>query len=254
MFPIKKSQPYVEKALVVFFIAIQLIFMGITISGYPGKTSVSVKENKQTVETNLTDNWERIRPETKDPQITTLKTAGRENITNLAAKYKADPEYLHYIIQVEKTFKLAPCELLALIAQETGFTPQTHMDGGSLSYSTTQMKMPAAQTAYMAITQYYNLKIPYPTDELLRNDKNYAAFLAGGYLRYLNDTYKNKFETYTAYNLGIGGSLTYYQNNGHFRSPYAVKVASLGESLLKDVGDDYDTITTLDISEVPNGI
>jgi len=167
---------------------------------------------------------------------------GKEKLDKLAQKYNADPEYLYYIVQVEKTFNLDPCELLALIAQESGFKPQTHMDGGSLSYSTTQMKLPTAKTAYMAITEYYKIEsIPFPTHELLRDDKYYAAFLAGGYLRYLHDVYNNdKYESYTAYNWGIGGRMTFYKNNGHFQSPYAIKVASLAQSFGSYVGEEYN--------------
>ena len=95
----------------------------------------------------------------------------KEKLDKLAAKYNADSEYLYFIVEVEKVFNLEPCELLALIAQESGFRPQTHMDGGSLSYSTTQMKLPTAKTAHMAMTEYYKIDIPYPTHELLRDDK-----------------------------------------------------------------------------------
>ena len=166
---------------------------------------------------------------------------GKEKLDKLAAKYNADPEYLYYIVEVEKAFNLEPCELLALIAQESGFRPQTHMDGGSLSYSTTQMKLPTAKTAHMAMTEYYKIDIPYPTHEQLRDDKYYATLLAGGYLRYLHDVYKDKYESYTAYNWGIGGRMTYYNNNGHFMSPYAVKVANLVKSFGQYVGEEYNT-------------
>ncbi|NLI93937.1 MAG: transglycosylase SLT domain-containing protein [Peptococcaceae bacterium] len=235
MFPVREIRRHWGKALAALFIATQILFLGFLVYNY--SLQPKTENNNSTYITGLKDNWELISVETKKTNIDT-----REKISNLAAKYKSDPEYLHYIIQVEKTFKLEPCDLLALIAQESGFKPQTHMDGGSLSYSTTQMKMPTAKTAYMAITEYYNMEIPYPTDELLREDKNYAAFLAGGYLRYLNDTYKNKYESYTAYNFGIGGRMIFYQNNGHFKSPYAIKVASLGESFVKYVGNEYDSI------------
>lgn len=170
------------------------------------------------------------------------KQFGKEKLDKLAQKYNADPEYLYYIVQVEKTFNLNPCELLALIAQESGFKPQTHMDGGTLSYNTTQMKLATAKTAYMAITEYYKIDgIPFPTHELLRDDKYYAAFLAGGYLRYLHDVYNNdRYESYTAYNWGIGGRMTFYKNNGHFQSPYALKIASLAQSFGNYMGEEYN--------------
>ena len=165
-----------------------------------------------------------------------------EKLQLLADRYQADPEYLNFIIKVEKTFKLDPCELLALIALESGFKPQTRMDGGSLSYSTTQMKLATAQTAYMAITKYYKMNIIPPTHELLQNNPYYAAFLAGGYLRYLYDVYKNKDETYTAYNWGIGGRMLFYQKNGHFRSAYAVKLSKLRDEFRDFIGKDYNLL------------
>lgn len=164
----------------------------------------------------------------------------QEKLNKLAEKYSVEAEYLQYILEVEKTFRLEPCELLALIALESGFKPKTHMDGGSLSYNTTQMKMSTAKTAYIAITEYYKMNIPYPSHELLRDDKYYAALLAGGYLRYLHDTYKNKYESYTAYNRGIGGRMEFYKKNGHFKSPYAVKVANLSQSFGKYLGSQKD--------------
>jgi len=164
---------------------------------------------------------------------------GKEKLDKLAAKYKAEPEYLYYIVEVEKAFNLEPCELLALVAQESGFNPKTHMDGGSLSYSTTQMKLATAKTAYMALTEYYKINVPYPTHELLRDDKYYATLLAGGYLRYLHDVYKDRYESYTAYNWGIGGRMTFYNQNGHFMSPYAVKVSNLVKSFEQYLGEDY---------------
>src|SRR5690554_35052 len=85
-----------------------------------------------------------------------LQMFKEESINMLAETYNVEKEYLYYIAEVEKMFELEPYELLALIAQESGFIPQTKMDGGSYSYSTTQMKLDTAKTAYMAITDYYN--------------------------------------------------------------------------------------------------
>lgn len=147
----------------------------------------------------------------------------------LAEKYNTRPYYLEYVLETEKYFKLKPYSLLALIAQESGFRPITHIDGGSLSYNTTQMKMSSAITAHMAMTKYYRMDVVYPTDCLLKNNKYYATFLAGGYLRYLNDVYKDEdyYETYTAYNWGIDGRMIFYNMYGHFRSPYAISVKKL---------------------------
>lgn len=242
MFPLRESGRYLAKALAALLIATELVLLSLAILNYTENyTEPSAAQEETVLVSGLKDNWELISPETKlETQI--ANSYSREKLDNLANKYQADPEYLDYIIQVEKTFNLAPCELLALIAQESGFKPQTHMDGGSLSYSTTQMKMPTAKTAYMAITEYYKMEIPYPTDELLKEDKYYAAFLAGGYLRYLHDTYNNKYESYTAYNWGIGGRMIFYKNNGHFKSPYAIKVANLGESFVNYIGEEYKSI------------
>lgn len=166
------------------------------------------------------------------------------SIDKLAAKYKAEPTYLDYIVQVEKMFGLEPCELLGLIAIESGFKPQTRMDGGSLSYSTTQMKMATAKTAHMAITKYYGMAIPYPTHDLMANDKYYAAFLAGGYLKYLHEVYKNKEESYTAYNWGINGRKTFYNKHGHYKSPYAIKLTNTAQSFRQFIGADYNLKTS----------
>lgn len=271
MFPIRESSRHLFTSLLALLIVTQIVFLSITVLKFTSDLKLQPLTEKQMNIAGLKDNWELLsymkdsnqmaesealialadnimgiteKRETTET-ITTIASntvineVTREKLDKLAAKYQADPEYLEYIIKVEKTFKLEPCELLALIAQESGFKPQTHMDGGSLSYSTTQMKMATAKTAYMAITEYYNMEIPYPTHELLSEDKYYATFLAGGYLRYLHDTYKDKYESYTAYNWGIGGRMTFYKNYGHFRSPYAVKVTSLGDSFNKYIGAEY---------------
>lgn len=236
MFPLRENKECFITALAALLIAAQIVFFSIGVTNY-FKSTHSKQETESVYVAGLKDNWELL---TYEPLVKEAFT--REKLDKLAERYKADPEYLSYIIQVENTFQLNPCELLALIAQESGFKPQTRMDGGSLSYSTTQMKLPTAKTAYMAITEYYKMDIPYPTHELLKEDKYYAAFLAGGYLRYLQDTYQDKYEAYTAYNWGIGGRMIFYKNNGHFKSPYALKVASLEESFEKYVGEEYDTI------------
>lgn len=270
MFPLRESKRYVVKFIAALLIASPMIFLGFTVFNYitdvdpkqnPESSYVAKLENSYT--SRIKDNWEILsyqtqteerqilEPQTEKNQSSEIIASDKimsEKLDKLAEKYKADPVYLDYIIQVEKSFKLAPCELLALIAQESGFKPQTHMDGGSLSYSTTQMKMPTAKTAHMAITKYYNMDIPYPTHELLNDDKYYAAFLAGGYLRYLQDTYNDKYEAYTAYNWGIGGRMTFFKNNGHFKSPYALKVASLEDSFVKYVGNEYHDLSN-NISE-----
>ena len=198
---------------------------------YKEEESIEVQNTAQTVQTFDTQ---------KVIQTHGYEQFSKEKLDKLATKYNADPEYLYFIVEVEKAFNLEPCELLALIAQESGFRPQTHMDGGSLSYSTTQMKLPTAKTAHMAMKEYYQIDIPYPTHELLRDDKYYATLLAGGYLRYLHDVYKDKYESYTAYNWGIGGRMIYYNKNGNFLSPYAVKVANLVKSFEQYVGEEYN--------------
>lgn len=238
MFPLRENLFKTITPLIILLFAVQIALSYIVVENLEGITNFLSPSSYRQVENatkpmtinNLKDNWELMR----------TQTYSSEKIKNLAAKYNANSEYLNYIIKVEKIFDLQPCDLLALIAQESGFKPQTRMDGGSLSYSTTQMKLPAAITAYKAITEYYNMEIPYPTDELLKNDEYYATLLAGGYLRYLNDTYNNnKYESYSAYNLGIGGKNQFYKRNGHYKSSYAVKVASLGESFVQYIGQEY---------------
>lgn len=263
MFPVRERYRHLFMVLAVLLITSQIALLGIIVLNYKADKNFKPRQVDQISIANKKDNWELLAYKTNntdrtDKKVETVQTvkvteaiqeieaveevenATKQKLGNLAEKYKADPEYLDYIVKVEKTFKLEPCELLALIAQESGFKPQTHMDGGSLSYSTTQMKMATAKTAHMAITEYYKMEIPYPTHELLKEDKHYAAFLAGGYLRYLHDTYKDKYESYTAYNWGIGGRMIFYKNNGHFKSSYAIKVASLGESFNQYVGKEYD--------------
>lgn len=178
--------------------------------------------------------------EKQDSTETIIKTAEtaeqkyKMNLDHIAEKYHVEADYLYYIAEVEKSFNLEPYELVALIAQESGFVSQTKMDGGSLSYNTTQMKLPTAKTAYMAITEYYKKDIPYPSHDLLANDKYYAAMLAGGYLKYLQDTYNDKYESYTAYRYGIGGRLGYFQKYGSFKSRYALALEDLSTSFAQE--------------------
>ncbi|MFA6808031.1 MAG: transglycosylase SLT domain-containing protein [Eubacteriales bacterium] len=172
------------------------------------------------------------------PTVLTLETTEnqvykKEFIELLANQYHVDVNYLNYIAEVEKTFDLEPYELFALISQESNFIPQTKMDEGTLSYNTTQMKLATAKTAYMAITEYYKKEISYPTHELLKDDKYYATMLAGGYLKYLHDTYNNKYESYTAYRCGISGRLEFYNKNGNYKSSYALKIAELSSAFAK---------------------
>lgn len=250
-------------ALAALIIATQMVLFGM--ATYVEATQLPVQEPRETIiattetdenpEITHTDYKEDIEESTEE-SVEAQKTVhavdtqkiiqtlgyeqfGKEKLDKLAEKYNAEAEYLYFIVEVEKAFNLEPCELLALIAQESGFKPQTHMDGGSLSYSTTQMKLPTAKTAYMAMTEYYKIDVPYPTHELLNDDKYYATILAGGYLRYLHDVYKDKYESYTAYNWGIGGRMIFYDQNGHFMSPYAVKVANLVQSFEQYVGEEY---------------
>ena len=241
MFPLREKK-YKNQLILIILILIEISIISVTfLANHRPIVKMENQQNTNEQKTNtiylegLKDNGEPITVRATSTDITLLT----EKLDKLAAEYNADPEYLNYIVQVEKTFDLEPCELLALIAQESGFIPQTRMDGGSLSYSTTQMKLLTAKTAYMAITEYYKMDIPYPTHELLQDNKYYAAFLAGGYLRYLNNTYKDKYESYTAYNWGIGGRMIFFNNNGNFKSPYAIKVASLGKSFVEYVGKEY---------------
>ena len=211
MIPKEKSKRYLAISLVLIMLAVQIIFMA----------NASLAEYRETKEDHEIENhWE----------TAAFSHYCKENIDKIAQKYNALPEYLYYLAEVEVKFNLAAYELMALIAQESEFRSITHMDGGSLSYNKTQMKLPTAKTAYMAITEYYKMEIPYPTHELLQEDEYYAALLAGGYLRYLHDIYKDKYESYTAYRWGINGRLNYFARNGHFQSPYALRVEDLTKS------------------------
>lgn len=209
------------------FFAIALVFM-LTLQAIILGTAAFAENREKEITTNLI-----FTETTAESPIDKKEIYDKEKIDQLAKDYDVEPEYLHYIAETEKTFGLEPYELFALIAQESGFVSQTKMDGGSLSYSTTQMKMPTAKTAHMAITEYYKKDIPYPTHEKLAEDKYYATMLAGGYLKYLHDTYNDKHESYTAYRWGIGGRLTYYQKHGNYQSFYALKVAELNQAFAK---------------------
>lgn len=200
-----------------------LVLIVTTILLFVQTTSVGQIQEEQTIQMSGIHIEERVYKEVSQKE---------ERITDIADKYNAEPEYLIYIVELEKEFNLKPYSLLSVIAAESGFKPQTKMDVGSLSYNTTQMKMHSAKTAYMAMTKYFDLDVEYPTDELLRNDKYYATYLAAGYLKYLNAIYKDDdyYETYTAYNWGIPGRMIYYNRHGNFKSPYAMKVEELQKS------------------------
>lgn len=164
-----------------------------------------------------------------------------EKINNIADKYNTSQIYIHYIIDLEKELELEPYSLLAIIAIESGFEPQTRMDAGSISYNTTQMKMNTAKTAYMVMVEHFDLTVGYPTDYMLRNNKYYAAYLAGGYLKYLSSVYEgNYYESYTAYNWGISGRMMFYNQYGHFQSSYALKVVKLQESFKEYIRGELD--------------
>jgi hypothetical protein len=198
-------------ALVTIILASQAIFLGA--ASFTGNRE---KENKK--EINI---W----------QTADYQAYKKDKIDMLANEYHVEPDYLYYIVQVEREFNLEPYELFALIYLESKFVPDTKMDGGSLSYSTTQIKLPTAITAYNAITEYYKKIIPYPSHELLSANKYYATLLAGGYLKYLEDVYKDKYESYTAYRLGINGRIEYFKRNGNYKSTYALQLDKIRNSL-----------------------
>lgn len=210
MIPKKKSNRYLVMALALIIVATQIAFFG----------TAGPVENNEIRNHTVQNYWE----------TAAYTKYNKENIDLLAKKYSVEPAYLNYLVEVEREFDLEPYELMALIALESEFRSITHMDGGSLSYNTTQMKLPTAETSYVAITEYYNRNIAYPTHDLLAEDEYYAALLAGGYLRYLHDVYKDKHESYTAYRLGINGRMDFFNRNGHFRSPYALKIEELART------------------------
>lgn len=209
MIPKQKSNRYLVITLALLIVATQIMFFG--------TTSSAENESRENEKHTVQSYWE----------TTAYVKYSKDNINILAEKYSVEPAYLNYLVEVEREFDLEPYELMALIAQESEFRSITHMDGGSLSYNTTQMKLPTALTSYVAITEYYNKNIAYPTHELLTEDRYYAALLAGGYLRYLHDVYEDKYESYTAYKMGINGRMSFFNRNGHFQSPYALRVVEL---------------------------
>ncbi len=210
---------FLAMALVVFVIATQAIFLGTAVF------AENREEEELTSTKNMITEYNSYASYAKNNSFAEYSGYNEDSLNYLAQEYDIEDEYLYYIMEVEKTFDLEPYELFALISQESKFIPQTKMDGGSFSYSTTQMKLATAKTAYMAITEYYKKEIPYPTHQLLTEDKYYATLLAGGYLKYLHDVYKNKYESYTAYHRGIGGRLEFYKKHGHYKSPYALQIA-----------------------------
>lgn len=216
MIPKNKSNRYLIMALALIIVATHIIFFE--------TASFAESREKEKKTHTVQDYWE------TEPYMNYSKA----NIDRLAEKYGVEPAYLNYLVEVEREFDLEPYELMALIAQESEFRSITHMDGGSLSYNTTQMKLPTAQTSYMAITDYYNMNIAYPTHELLAEDMYYAALLAGGYLRYLHDVYEDKYESYTAYRMGINGRMDFFNRYGHFQSPYALRVVDLTRSFSQE--------------------
>jgi curli biogenesis system outer membrane secretion channel CsgG len=207
--------------IVALVFATQAVYAGTT-----AFTEVKVKEKAQAQE--CAKEPEVIIHQEKEDDI-----YSQERLEKIARDYQVDYEYLKYLSEVEKNFNLEPYELFALIASESAFIPITKMDGGSLSYNTTQMKLVTAEAVYKIITENYQMEIPYPNGELLEKDKNYAALLAGGYLRYLRDLYESKEESYTAYQMGMSGRLNYYQKHGDYWSPYAVKIDALRQSFLE---------------------
>ena len=214
MVPKKNSNRYLLAPFVLIIFAACILFLG----------TASFAESREESQTTQ-DYWE----------TAAYENYNKKNIDGIAGKYSVEPEYLYYLVEVEQKFDLEPYELMALIARESEFRSITHMDGGSLSYNTTQMKLPTAQTAYMAITEYYKMDISFPTHELLAEDEYYAALLAGGYLRYLHDIYNDRYESYTAYRWGIAGRMDYYNRNGHFQSQYALKIVELKRSFSNEV-------------------
>lgn len=251
MFPYGKSKRLHGSALGVLILSAQLLFGPWLISGSEARQpaqnlseSTAQEVRQASVEAPIEEAGqnERRRAVVEPEKLSRAVAAPGNLLTQFTDQYGVDPAYVRYIIQVEEIFQLEDCELLALIGQESGFRPKTRMDGGSLSYNTTQMKLATAKTAYMAITEYYHIQVPQPTHEKLEDDPYYAAFLAGGYLRYLNDVYKDPYETLTAYNWGINGRMTYLDKHGDFRSPYALKVTQLQKSIREQLKSDYQTI------------
>lgn len=212
----KRLSRFLATFLLTVFIAVQAMSVG---------TAAFAEEKEKASEKECSNLSSNVIAESNEKQ-----KYNQEALERISQEYQVDYEYLAYISSVEETFQLEPYELFALIAVESEFVSWTRMDGGSLSFNTTQMKLATAKTAYMAITDYYHQDILYPSADMLTSDRKYAAYLAGGYLRYLHDTYNNQDESYTAYRMGINGRLTYYQTHGDYESPYALRVKTLCHS------------------------
>jgi len=124
-----------------------------------------------------------------------------DKLTEIGAPYKCnDIPWLQHIYNTEQTCQLKAGELFGLIANESSLNNITKMDGGSLSYGVTQIKLPTAKIMYEALKSK-GISIQMPTAALLQ-DKYYAVTLSGRYLQYLKTIYTDQNVIYHFWNLG----------------------------------------------------
>jgi len=146
-----------------------------------------------------------------------------------------DIEWLHYIVKMEKDCHLQRGELMSLIYSENSFTHKTVMDGGSLSYGCSQMKLSTAMDAYRQIKST-GIQIAEPTENLLRNDKMYLTEFTGRYLQFMHNKLTNPYEVWTSYNKGFGN--TQFKNS-HYVCQYSNNIFKNMVNFASIIGDAY---------------
>jgi len=124
-----------------------------------------------------------------------------DKLHQIGDPYKChDINWLEHIYNTEQACKLKAGELFSLIANESSLNNITKMDGSSLSYGVTQIKLPTAKIMYEAL-RLKGVALQMPTAALLQ-DKYYAVTLSGKYLQYLHSIYTDQNVIYHFWNLG----------------------------------------------------
>jgi hypothetical protein len=138
-----------------------------------------------------------------------------------------DIEFLRYIYTKEKEYKLQSGEIFALIAKETRMKDNTRVEkDGITSYGETQMRLQTAVGVYHKMVPR-GKKITYPTDTVMRYNREYRIDLVAEYLRYLHDHYKDNHEVWTAYNRGIARKNAYVKRYGTYRTEYSKELEDI---------------------------
>jgi hypothetical protein len=124
-----------------------------------------------------------------------------DKLHQIGDPYKCyDTNWLEHIYNTEQACKLKAGELFGLVANESSLNNITKMDGSSLSYGVTQIKLPTAKIMYEAL-RLKGVALQMPTAALLQ-DKYYAVTLSGKYLQYLHSIYTDQNVIYHFWNLG----------------------------------------------------